>query len=159
MTISVQIKGLEKFKRGLKDLPKKVAQKILRAALRDGAKELEHQIQVKAPVRSGVLHDSIKSKLRKINDFEWAANVGVYESRGKINPWYARLVEYGGRYTIKVRGIEKGKGKGRIVAQGRIPANPFMRNAFDSEIGRVREAIANKIGAAVAKEWKKLSNG
>src|SRR6188768_488600 len=97
--IEVKIKGLEKFQRGLKSLPLKIAQKILRQSLKEGADKLLQTMVSKVPVGdTGNLADSLKVKLKKINSWEWAAISGSFESRGKKGvpgAWYARLVEYG----------------------------------------------------------------
>lgn len=56
----VHVKGLADLQKFLDELPAKVERKIMRGALRAGAKVVQDEIKATIPVRSGLLRDGIK---------------------------------------------------------------------------------------------------
>lgn len=159
MSVTVNIKGLDKLEKGLLSLPTKVARKVLGDAIRKGAYLLRDATQAKTPVKTGALRDSIKVKSKKLSEVEYQSTVAPFLSGGSNPVWYAHLVEFGGRYVIKAKGGDKDK-RARVVATGRIGAQPFMRPAFDSTRSEIIRTISDKLADGVAREFKKLgTNG
>lgn len=161
MSVDVKIKGLDQLANGLKSLPNKLARRVLNKAMKKGAQLLADVTKEKTPVDTGALRDSIAVKLKKVSNVETQAIMGSHEKE-KDGVYYAHMVEYGGKYVIKARGLDKGKKKGRVIAAGSIKAQPFMRPAFDSSKDQVIDAISKEIEAGVAVELSKIaktSNG
>ena len=151
---TIQIKGMEQLKNGLKSLPKTVARRIMNNALKKAAEEMRTAIVRKTPIDKGNLIFSIKSQIWKENDFESNIKVGShYSPWGKSatdRAWYAHLIEYGHKWVIrKVKG-------GPIVDQGYTPPRPFMRPAFDENVERIKTMLADQIGDGVQKALKRM---
>lgn len=150
MSNTLEIKGLEKFRRGLQDLPVKVAKRVLRKSIKEGAELIKEEAKIKAHVLSGALRESLEVKMKSGGPFEavaWVQSTKDYNN--KHSAWYAALVEYGSAYVI----IKKKK----VIATGRIPPKPFMRPAFESARSQAEQLIADELSKNVLKEWKKLS--
>lgn len=158
MTVAVKIDELQQFSKGLKSLPNNVARAILGRALEAGSKQLVEAAKKEVPVDTGHLRDSIDYKMQRINALDYQSTVSPFHTKGKNknNPFYAHMVEFGGRYIVKARGLDKGKKKGRVIATGRVPAQPFMRPAFDAEKKEIIQTIADQVGSMVARQFKKL---
>lgn len=150
MSDVIEIKGLENFKRGLKDWPQKVAKRVLAKAVKYAAFILEEEVKRRVPIDTGQLKDSIGTKRKNISPWEVAVQVQTQIKSGmKHNFWYAPLVEYGSNYVIK-------RGK-RVIAAGRIPPRPYMRPAFDAQRENMQQIIADELSEAATKEWRKLN--
>lgn len=150
MSVTMEIKGLEKFRKGLQDLPAKVAKLAMMKAVKYAAFILEEEIKQRAPVDTGALKDSIVSKGKTISPWEVSYQVQtVTNSHSKHAAWYAPLVEYGHSYVIK-------RGK-KVVAHGKVPPRPFFRPAFDAQKENMQEVMVKEISEVATKEWGKLS--
>ncbi len=88
--VEFKVKGLEETLRRMKQLPVKVAKKVIRQSLRDGAKKVLPAVQALAPVKSGTLKKSLKVRAR------------LGRKRGRTKP---------GRVQIQV-GMQAGDYKG-----------------------------------------------
>lgn len=152
MTVEINIPNLKNFERGLQSFPKKLAKKILNLALKKGAQVLSEAIKKEVPVRLGALKESIDDKGKKVSDVEQIHIVGSYNKPGSKQPTnYAHLVEYGHKWVVM-------RGK-KVIAAGTKAPQPYMRPAFDTSKDEIQNVIAETIGAAAAKEWKKVTNG
>lgn len=140
---SVDIKELEKFANGLKDLPDKVAKKTLKKALRDVGKIFLERAQELVPRgRTGNLKASFRIRTKSISPGEHRVSV-------ENTAWYARLVEYGHRWVVK-------RGK-NVIKTGSIEPDGSWRTAFEQLKEPMQLKIADIVGESVAREFKKLS--
>lgn len=140
----IRIEGLKELEKVLAQLPKSLHGKVLGAAVREGAKEIQSEAQRQAPigkashqvgkkgrksyivsVRPGHLKRNVKIRVTKSTGAE--ARSYVYVS---FKAFYGRFLEYGTRHHI---------------------AQPFMRPAWDAK----REAAARKIGDEL---WEKTAS-
>ena len=150
MSVTMEIKGLEKFRKGLQDLPAKVAKLAMMKAVKYAAFILEEEVKQRAPVDSGALRDSIVSKGKTISPWEVSYKVqSMSNSENKQAAWYAPRVEYGHAYVIK-------RGK-KVVAHGRVPQRPFFRPALDAQKENMQEVMVKEVSEAASKYWRKLS--
>lgn len=110
-----QINGAGELAKILGDFEKKLQTKVLRKAMRDGAKEFLKEVKARTPVDTGFLkkNSKIKAAKRKKNFIGFQIVIG---SGGDKREYIAAFIEYG---TFK------------------FPARPFIRPAFDAVKDRV----------------------
>ena len=121
-----QLRGIEQFRRNLEALDRKVRNKILRQALRDGAKRMAASVKSRAPVSSGKLKRSVK----------------VRTGRRKKDTISVDVVVTGGHETPMVAAVEYGR-------DGQAP-RPFIRPAFQAEKDPARDLVFAQVKAAIA---------
>lgn len=130
--MSAEVRGLEELIKKLNDLPKKLENRVIRAAVRQGANIIKEKAQSYVPENTGALKKSIKVSGAK-------AKPGVisFKIRPTNNTKKGISVFYG-------RFIENGTSK--------MVAKPFMRPAFDEAgdevIGKVIDTIKSKLNEA-----------
>lgn len=135
----VALSGFEETFKALEQLPTKIEIKILKQAVTKLAKDITAEVKARAPVKTGVLRDSLSLK-------------GATRRKGNISvtmhgKFYARFLEKG----TKVR---KTKGRGKVkkpALRGRINAeqNKFIQPVIEGRgsqlIDLITEEIANSI--------------
>lgn len=163
---TVTIEGLTELKQALRQLPQELTHKVLKGALTDGAHEIEHEAERRAPIlktpdprrKPGTLRRRMSSIGLRTAVRPYQATVLVYPrplSRGKVtafkrstgkgasdnpdDPFYWRFVEYGTRFMAAI---------------------PFLRPAFEAKkyaaLEKVRAALKLRIEKAAAKlAWRK----
>jgi len=136
-----KVEGFEELRHKIMQLSddKKKRASMLRI-LRVQARDLRDAARAKVPVKSGNLRWSI----------------GVITSKKKDYP----NVLIGPRASAKWKGyhghlIEKGFYNKRVKRH--IPAQPFMRPAFEQEKGQVSEKTAAQVAKAIQREIDRLS--
>ena len=182
MANDLVISGLAELNSVLQQLPVKVENKILRGALRAGAKVFLLEARKRVPVQSGALRRSLRIKTSSRRGVVTATmiagdsktNKTVHKKKGggiKVtysNAWYAHLVEFGtAAHYVKstkekyssVRIDKNGKParrqKSRVVSGVKHPGakpQPFMRPAFKAGQRAAVDAVANYIRNRLAKE-------
>ena len=175
MAIKCEVKGLKQLAAKLRDLRKRKASAIFKAAIHAGATEMKRGIAVKTPVRRGNLKKGLKTKKMRTGSGFYAQSIVM------STKFYGYMVEYGfktvktGRYfpgtkrrwslgtsneqRKKSRGQNKAWRKskdGAVISQ--IPARPFMRPGFDTSKDRTLNRIGFHLGKAIIKEFKNLAN-
>ncbi|WP_175663059.1 HK97-gp10 family putative phage morphogenesis protein [Burkholderia ambifaria] len=130
---SVQILGLADLQADFAKLSKSNSTKTLRRATRAGANVIRDEARVRAPKRKGKLRRNIQSTVLRQKDAPGLATAGVrVRTKGKgdspTNAFYWRFVELGTQY---------------------MRAQPFVRPAFDTSIGRAEGAIRTEIARAI----------
>lgn len=173
-----EIEGLKELELALTKLPDKLAEKVLRGAMRDSARILTHQARQNARKlfkrRTGVLFRGIVSDVRVKGIAGGGAviraRIGLRKFRGRLRsrkssandvPWYGRLLETGWVHTGRtpIRGGIKRRelGRKRLLEQGRakrVPARPFLRTAFnqkkDEIIGIFQRAVRTRLEQVVS---------
>lgn len=98
--MSVQVLGLEQVKKTLKDVSPAEGRRIARRTVTRVAREVRDQVRQRAPVDSGNLRKSIKSRRAKGSPDRAEAEVWVDKSGGRSGKGYHwHLVEFG---TVKM---------------------------------------------------------
>lgn len=146
---NIEVSGAQDLAKLLRALPAKVAKKILRKALREGAKLIQQEAVARAPVRTGTLRKNIKvraaTRLKR-------GNIGVQVLAGKGDylgdVFYASFIEFGHR-----RGKRKGGKVTRLEdKREEVPPKPFMRPAFDAAKHRAALRAQRLIVEGIEKE-------
>lgn len=127
----------------LAGLPKRLKNSAIRKGVYAGAKVIRDEARARVPVDTGALRSTIVAQTNKTKGGEISASVGIRRKKfsrgaraGRSPRRYAHLVEFG---TV------------------RAGAQPFMRPAMDTSMGRVVEVIAATIRAQLDKETAKRS--
>lgn len=120
------VDGIEDFKKALDKLEKKLRNKIIRAAMRDGLKIIAKDAKDRAPEDTGAMRDSIKVKSGKRKKDTLSMQVIVEGGHG--DSWVPLHIEAG---TAK------------------MPAKPFLRPALWDHEQEVRQLVLDKISDAI----------
>lgn len=156
MKLDWKFEGAAEFDAMLKDLGPRVAKRVALKALRAGAAIVRTDARQRAPVLTGELKRSIKTKSRKARvTNERTVSVGVAGKEGPL----AHLVEFGSApHTIeaapgKVLADRKtGQVFGRKVAHPGTPPKPFLRPAADAKAGEALATIGRVLGEGIEAE-------
>ena len=121
MYVKADIVGAKELEAALKALPKTVANKVVRKALRSGGKVILGAMKAKCPVETGALLKALKVRAgrRRRNSYTIVVGASSKDFTGK--QFYASFVEMG-----HLQGSRK-LGSNRKM----IPAKPFMRPAYE----------------------------
>lgn len=128
------VEGDRELKRTLRRLDTKLRKKALRRAMRKGARPIRDAARAKAPRRTShpkrtegtPLHKTIVVRSARKRRGQDEISVKVTHTRDGA---HAHLVEYGTGPRFQKGRL--GAGTGRYV--GVMPAQPYMRPAFDSQ--------------------------
>jgi len=153
MPSDLTIHGLDKTQAALKQLPDKLAERLVRLSLRQGANLMARYVRAAAPVKTGRLKKAIRVGNSKINTLRKNGQVGVYvtikKGRSRKDPkgaYYAPWVENG--YD---RGSRQITGRQAVllgvVSQERLNAKR-AQVAAKRRIGRVKQGIRYRHGGA-----------
>jgi HK97 gp10 family phage protein len=133
--MSLQVEGLKELEKKLLAMGPKLARNGLRAAVGAGARVIRDEAKARVPVDSGVMRRSIYIKqIREMSGnsqqtFFVGVRSGKKYRRKNQDAYYWRWVEFG--YNAK---------NGRF-----IPAQPFMRQAFEGRKVAASDAIKQKL--------------
>jgi HK97 gp10 family phage protein len=158
----VTIKGLDELQKVLEDLPKKVANKVLRDDLQGAADYLSQEMAASAPYRTGFLSEHFGSRV-SIHSGEVAGSAYVGPG-GKMYYPQEGAGEFGGKTEgDEWRRVATGKHpvKGGLVpvasvarflefGTSRMPPKPFMTQAFDSSKDALLVKIVEGIKSALS---------
>lgn len=181
MTEVVTIKGLAELRKALQQtIPIEMQGKALQKALSAGARITVAAARENAKrggksfpdVRTGTLVRAIYAKRSRYGNTQTLENrvIGVRRGNkygknrttaGKSNmdAFYWKFVEFGHRIGTKKSGwLKKARGAG-AQPQGDVPAQPFMRQAFEATKSQaalaIRDSLAKQIEEAAKKaRWK-----
>lgn len=150
--IEYEIKGAEEIYKMLSGLPEKMEVRILRGAVRAGAKTVLDEAQSRAPVRKGALRSSLRVSTRSKRGQVRASVVAGGNKKGGV--FYAAMVEGGTKaHVIKARkkSLIVGGGFFRYVNHPGAKANPFMGAALKSKTQEAIDSVAAYIRARLDK--------
>lgn len=134
----------------LESLPRKMSGPVVRKALREGAKPILAAARAAAPISN----DKDPGLLRKSMSPGRGIRIKAYRRTGVtmavIGPsWplgaHGHLIEFGTQLRTTKTGASRGVG----------PAMPFLRPAFDANVGRAQRIIASVMAAGLAAAAKK----
>lgn len=154
MASELHVSGLVELDKLLKELPAKIEGRIMRGAMRAGAKVFADRAKQMVPVKSGQLRDSIKVSTRSRR-----GRVSATVRAGGKTAFYAHMVEFGtARHFIKPRKRKSlffaGIAREVVDHPGSAP-KPFMRPALDGGQVEAVNAAADYIRKRLAKEAAK----
>jgi HK97 gp10 family phage protein len=161
--ITVDLAGLAELQAKFDTLSDRERDRAARAAVRAGALIEQAAIVAKAPVKvgdggslpAGALKSDFVIKVAKGSDGVMRANVGP----GKLTAHVARWIEYGhrlvrgGKSRLKKYGLVSGPGK----QIGEVPADPFIRTAFEESRAQVESTVRNTFKREITSAWKRMS--
>lgn len=136
-----RITGLKEMVQTLEKLGDEIRDRDMNYATRKGAQSLQKLAQARAPRDSGRLADNIVVRKDKDTIFDSEYYVGVRTVGKADNPrnsFYAYFVEYGTEY---------------------MPAQPFMRPAWDSGRTGAMAEFKDRIGARIRKRKNQMARG
>ena len=144
MSSPIRIKGLDKLNATLKRLPPTIKGSVLRQALRKGAKLIESEAKSRVTKKgTGGLKRALTTVVSQDKSGNQHATVGANKPDGS----HIHLVEFGTSERLTT-------GKGKVpagISRGRMPAQPFLRPAFDSRQDAALGVIAAELDRAIAK--------
>lgn len=138
------ITGLKQVDRALKQLPDRVAKKVIRQAMRASMRPVKAAVVANAPVESGATKRAVKlraAKSRKKGKIAIEVRIGAGDYQG--DQYYAAFQEYGWR---------PGKRGGPRGAP--VPGKHFMLHAFESTSASAKDAAISAILTGVEREVK-----
>lgn len=154
--LQFEIKGLDQLQKALEEMPRNVAKKGLRAALRAGAVPMKNGIVEEAPKDTGFLRDHFGVRISvKGKDIAGSAFVGP---EGHVD-----YPDAGGGYREKINNKTGKKSSiGRIsvasvtrfleFGTSKLAKKPFMTQAFEKMKGISLQAIIDKLRSVVESE-------
>lgn len=156
--IDYKIDGLSQLLKALDQVPIKLEKKVLRGALRAGAKVLQQDAKSLVPGKTGKLRESIR------------LSAGIFSSKGRVwakitaggnkkgDPFYAHMVEFGTKphvINLKNRKLLANSGDvfGKTVSHPGIKPQSFMRKALDRSaqkaLDQFRDEIARRLSELI----------
>lgn len=136
---SVKLLGAKGLEKALRELGPKVGRKVLRQALKKGGDPILADAKANAPVKTGLLRDSLKVRAgKRVKKGRVTRTVQTKEGDFKGQTYYSAFHEYG---TSKMR------------------ARPFMRPAWDRNKARSLNVVMDEIRAGVEREAKSAAGG
>lgn len=130
---SIKVKGLDKLMKKLARLPKKVANKVTRQAIRAGLKPIAAAAKSNAPSRSGKLKRAVKVKAGKRKKNRISLNAQIGEGSFKGETFYGGFVNFG---------------------TSRQEANDFMGRAFEEKGQEGSAIIQRELRDGIVREAK-----
>jgi HK97 gp10 family phage protein len=134
MNGEMKVEGMEEMKKKLATLEPAVRKKLVRKALRAGAKVVATQCKVDAPIRSGLLRSKIKVRAgkRKRNVIRMNVSIGKKDFQG--DTFYAGFVD-------------RGRKSGKRGSRNRRPiaGSRFLEKAFDKARPAAAKAIVETL--------------
>jgi HK97 gp10 family phage protein len=144
--------GFEEMNRKLRQLPGKVANKVIRKGTSKMAQVVRKEIKSRAPSRSGDLKKEIRFKITRGKNGGYSAEVGAF-NKG----FYALFIEFGTNpHRIKPKGKKKvlnfgGSQVSEVIHPG-TNAKPFIQPGFKA----AQNEAVRQAGIVVMKEINKL---
>lgn len=144
--LSMKITGLEQVKAELAKLAPEVRAKVARKALKESSKALEDEVRNNAPVDSGRLKQSVRTRV-SVTPGRESARVLV----GGDLAWYAHLVEYGFTHTSHGK-----KANRKPTSRGAVEGKAFMRKAaerlFEPTVAAFEAAVKEAVERVIRKQ-------
>lgn len=124
MQVVLNIEGAKELEKKLLSFEPKLGKKIIRQALRSGAKLILAEAKANVPVDTGALRDSLKVRAMRKRKHRYGVMVQTSEGWFKGEQFYGAFVEFG---------------------TDKMAAQPFVRPAFDSEKEAAEKTIVDGI--------------
>lgn len=146
MSISVTVKGQRELDAKFKKLDGATQDKIMRDALKDGAKLVRNDARKRIRSKTGKLKRSIKVFIPSKTKNGMSVDIGT-------TLFYARMIELG--HNVSVVRRYRIEGRRRIAREvtviGHSPGRPFLTPAIDSRKDEILGAIIFKVKQHIMK--------
>jgi HK97 gp10 family phage protein len=149
--ITVKVLGLEQINRALDELPRRIANKVLRKGVYSGAALLRGAIKREAPVRS-------ESRLHKMSSGEFRGpgflrkNIRM-KFRSKVSgPGEKHYIVGPLGQAFYGRFVEAGHKSGKRGGGKMVPAHPFMIPTFNTMTSQITEKMKDGLTKGIIKE-------
>jgi len=141
--------GFAEMAKKLREFGPKVGRKHLRAATSKGAAVIRKKARELAPVDTGEMRKDIQQKREKTSG-DNIASYSVYTRSGKKS-----------RMSGKARNVDKDSfyWKFQEFGTAKMPAQPFMRPAFESEKENAVDVLGAELDKRIQKEAADLARG
>lgn len=160
--IESTINGTNDLLKALKQFPQNIQKNVMTGAVRAGCKPLVEAARRNVPVDTGNLKKSIGINKRKVRD--------KTKLRFSVSPRRLDSLDFKGLkedkgYRAKVRMLQEQKKAGGFYAHmiefgtSKMPAQPFMRPAFENQDNQSIEAAKEYMAKRIDKEVEKAKNG
>jgi len=154
VSVSFKVEGLRDVERALDDLSKATGRAALRRALKKSAQPLVEGVKRRAPVDDGSLRDSVAIAARLAPSVAKVArrlgdpksSVQLYLGPKWPEGAHGHLVEFGTAPRVK-------KSTGQAV--GAMPAQPFMRPAWEAGQAAVLKRLETNLWSEVTKSLER----
>lgn len=144
--VTIRGYGFENLQQQLDRLPDKAHRRVTGKALNKAGTHIVKDARRRVPVDEGTLKKSIGKRLKKYPGGVAVLIIGPRIKMGKWAGQHGWLVEYGSG----PRDTSSGK------STGTMPAQPFMRPAFDTQMRNVLSTIRAEVAAGIIKESKRV---
>lgn len=136
------ITGIEQAGAALKELDAKVQKTIVRRGVRVGCKIWLEAARGEAPVQSGKTKKNIKIRNGKAGQGKFALNVGVNAKDFAGPTFYSSFVLFGHKVGSRRLGDKRKE----------VPANNFLKRAFEEKKEAVMNAATESIAAQIQEQ-------
>ena len=155
MAKGFEMKGVNEIEKVLAGLPGKFGEQTVLKTLRKSAKPLIQEAKRRAPKDDGDLQKSIGTISGRGGGKGKQIYVGPKRG-GNFKGYHAHLVEYGTamRKLAKPTLVKIGGKMVTITHTGSMPAQPFMRPAYDTKIDEVQEVIRTEFRSILESGFK-----
>lgn len=146
MVDALDIQGLTALRRAFRELPKTTARKVVRRALRSGAKIVQDEIRRRTPLRTGALARAIRVRAgrRQRGILSILVVMGEGNYRGKT--FYGSFLEFGAPgHMLWGRGVRA------------LEARHFIRDAVTAKREEVLRRVIAEIAAGIETEARALA--
>lgn len=156
---SAKLDGIDHIRTVLKELPKSTEKRAVRDAMIEAADVFANDAAARAPVDEGRLRDSIVRTWRIIkSQLAGTRKPGKDGVRAFVGPNYSRTESSDKGYAPHAHLVEFGTGP-RKGGTGVMPAQPFMRPAFDTQkqpfMTKFSKSLVEMVDKAVARLRRK----
>lgn len=176
MDMSMDVDGLQELEKQLKLLDNISQKKVLRKATRESAKPIQKKIEQNVSsmghVDTGLLSESIKTRVSFPKNRTWAdvvASVGIFKLNSLMRQFgldpkkdmpptvYGWWLEHGTQphRTGSGANVSSSKNQDKGLMHPGIQAKPFIRPAFDTQlnstVGIQKNILSQEIDKAIAK--------
>lgn len=133
----LELDGAAGLMKALSELDKKASKKVIRSAMRSAAKPILAQAKANAPVKTGLAKKSLKIRALPRSRNRIGVAVQTKDGDFKGEAFYVSFYEYGSKHQ---------------------PAQPFMRNSFDTKKGEAAKIAGNMIVQGIEQQAALLAS-
>lgn len=166
---TLSVEGLPELRRKLMELEPKVRAKVIKKAAIEALQPTLHAARAQAPRETGLLVSTLEVK-GKASTKRLGATLQTRGGNFKGHTFYAGFIEFGHhigkRITNTMLGLRKRMRRGKEInaiiktvnaARPFVPANPFLRRAFDETKETDLRIFATELGEGIKRVAKEKS--
>lgn len=146
--VRIRTEGFAELAERLKQLGPRVAKNALRRAVSSGAAVVRNDARSRAPVDTGEMKKDIQIKREKDERGSFMAKYAVFVRSGKKS-----------RMSGRARDVQKDSFYWKFLEYGtsKMPAQPFMRPAFEARKEEALKVIGEKLDEGIQKAARELA--